>query len=234
MTETGTALSALPVELHPVLVSRIVGCAEDEQITVVSANLQHFDWVLFTSANAVSTFFELIQSHPRKIACVGPDTAAFAESLGQSVDFVATDHRGDAFANEFIGRFGAEPLSVLLPRPEKMGSHLPEILRNAGINVSEWVLYRTESIAPDLLPSLEFNETDLFAFLSPSGVRNFCGRYTIPPAAMTFAMGPTTAAELERFGLERVCVPDRFCREGLVDAIRAFLDNETDNPEVTP
>ncbi len=229
--ETGSALSSLPVELHPIAVSRIVRCAGKQELDAIARGLPAFDWVLLSSANAATIFFDLVSAPSGgpapKIACVGPDTAACVEKLGYAVDFVARDHRGDAFAEEFIHAHGSTPISVLLPRPEKMGSRLVEILAQSGVRVTQIVLYRTEPMPLESLPDIKFGKTDLFAFLSPSGVRHFFRRYSIPAESAVFAIGPTTADALEACGHRNVRIAEEFSRNGLVDAVRAFLDNES-------
>lgn len=228
--ETGSALAGLPVELYTIPVSRIVRCADEPALKTLSARIREFDWVMMTSANAASIFFEAVkfplEDVAPKIACIGPDTAACVEKLGYNVDFIAADHRGDAFAKEFVDAYGDTSLSVLVPRPEKMGSHLIKILEQSGIAVSPIILYRTEPVSLDAMPDMDFDQSDLFAFLSPSGVRHFFMRYSIPEDTTVFAIGPTTAAAVTERGHNNVRISGDSSRNGLVDVIRAFLDNE--------
>ncbi len=227
--ETDAALATLPLDIHPVPVSRIVRCACRRELAETAARMPRFDWLLLSSANAATIFFELVNIAPTafspRIACVGPDTAARVQALGYRVDFISPEHRGDAFAEAFAQAHGEEAVSVLLPRPEKMGSHLAERLHDAGINVSQLVLYRTEALSPDSMPDLHFDPADLFAFLSPSGVKHFLRRYAIPQGADVFAIGPSTAAALSESWKGSVHTAQASSRNGLLDAVRAFLDN---------
>ncbi len=229
--ETASALANLPVELHPITVSRIVRCADEHELNTITRGLPMFDWVLFTSANAATIFFDVV-SFPSggvstKIACIGPDTAACVEKRGHRVEFTAPDHRGDAFAEEFVRAYGSVAISVLVPRPEKMGSRLVEILAQSGVNVTQIILYRTEPMPLESLPDIRFEKYDLFAFLSPSGAKHFFKRYSIPAASSVFAIGPTTAAAVEECGHRNIRIAEESSRNGLVDAVRAFLDNES-------
>jgi uroporphyrinogen-III synthase len=235
-SDADSALAALPVEIHAVPVSRIVRCADNGQLAEISARVGEFDWVLLSSANAATIFFDLVDvplSGSPLIACVGPNTAACVRQLGYSVDFVSSEHRGDAFAEEFACAHGASPITVLLPRPEKMGSQLVERLTRAGIAVTQMILYRTEALPPESLPDLDLHASDLFAFMSPSGARHFGRRYAIPKGTAVFAIGPTTAAALVELGCDHVRTADEFSRDGLLDAVRAFLDNESQPEEET-
>ena len=235
-SEADSALAALPVDIHLAPVSRIVRCPDSGQLAEIGARIGEFDWVMLSSANAATIFFDMVdvpRSGSPRIACVGPNTAACVRQLGYPVDFVSSEHRGDAFAAEFARAHGASPISVLLPRPEKMGSHLVEKLSQAGIAVTQMILYRTEALPLESLPDLELRASDLFAFLSPSGARHFGQRYALPKGAAVFAIGPTTAAALAGLGCDQVHTADEFSRNGLLDAVRAFLDNESQPEDQT-
>jgi len=235
-SEAETALATLPVALHRVPVSRIVRCADPCQRAEIANTLSAFRWILLTSANAATVFFDLValpQSGSRPhVGCIGPNTADCVRRLGYTVDFVSPEHRGNAFAEAFVRVHESTPGRVLLPRPEKMASPLGERLARAGIEVTQMVLYRTEALPPESLADLDFNDSDLFAFLSPSGVRNFTRRYTIPQRATVFAIGPSTAAALAQLGYENLHTAEAYCRDGLLDTVRGFLDNG-DQPEET-
>lgn len=237
VSEAVSALAGLPVELHSVPVSRITPCQDAGELSRIAAGLNGFDWILFTSANAVAVFFSLlpapaVEPFPR-IACVGPNTAEHVKKLGRRVDFVSPEHTGDGFADAFARMHGAPPPAVLLPRPEKMGSDLVGRLTRAGVKVTECVIYRTEPLPPGQPPVPAFTHTDLFVFMSPSGARHFCRRHAIPAHAPVFAIGATTAGTIRELGCANVNVAEESSRDGLVDAIRRFLDNEHTNEEKT-
>ena len=135
-----------------------------------------------------------------RIACVGPNTAEFVERMGFPVALVSAVHTGAALAEEFIARHGADRPAVLLPRPDKVGSDLAARLDAAGIPVTQVILYRTDPLDPEAAQPMDFRDTDLFVFMSPSGVKHFTRLHTMPENATAVAIGPTTAAALAAAG----------------------------------
>ena len=227
--ETEAALAELPVEFHAVPVSKIVQVCRSEELDSIFARLHEFDWVIFSSANAASIFLGHLTPSPGefvpRIACVGPNTAAFVERMGYAVSLVSEVHTGTALAEEFITRHGQDKPSVLLPRPEKMGSDLAERLVAAGMPVTQLVLYRTDPLDAEAAQPLTFRDSDLFVFMSPSGVKHFVRLHPIPENATAIVIGPTTAAALAAAGHANVVVAGRACREGLLDSVRSVLNN---------
>lgn len=227
--ETDSALATLPVEFHAVPVSRIVQTCTPEALERVHARLDSFDWLLFASANAAGLFFGPLHPSARgkvpRIACVGPNTAEFVRRMGYPVALVSEIHTGAALAEEFIARHGQNHPSVLLPRPEKMGSDLAERLAGAEIPVTQVVLYRTEPLDPETAEPIAFSDADLFVFMSPSGVKHFTRLHPIPENATAIAIGPTTAAALAAAGHGKITVAARACRDGLLDTVRSILNN---------
>jgi uroporphyrinogen-III synthase len=232
--ETESALAELPVEFHAVPVSRIVETFHREELDGIYARLHEFDWVILSSANAAAIFLGHLTSSPGefvpRIACVGPNTADFVARMGYAVSLVSEVHTGAALAEEFIARHGKDRPAVLLPRPEKMGSDLVERLIGAGIPVTQLVLYRTDPLDPGAARTLTFRDSDLFVFMSPSGVKHFTRLHPIPETATAVAIGPTTAAALTAAGHANVVVAERACREGLLDTV-LFILNNSPQPE---
>ena len=229
--ETESALAELPVQFHAVPVSRIVQTCSREALDQVFARLDTFDWLMLSSANAASIFLGNLPASRRgavpRIACVGPNTADFARRIGYAIRLVSETHTGSALAEEFIARHGKEHPSVLLPRPEKMSGGLVERLTEAGIPVTQLVLYRTEPLDEDAAPGLLFRDSDLFVFMSPSGVKHFVRHHPLPEKATAIAIGPTTGAALAAAGHANVVVAPKACREGLLDTVRSILNNSS-------
>ena len=185
-------------------------------------SLGDFDWVLFTSQNAVRFFAQrcralgLMQSNDGwksaaarpLLAAVGPATAEAAAKQGLPVEFVASQFRGQALAEELAGRVAGK--KVLLPRSDRAGADLPAALRAAGAEVADVVAYQTslpESLAPDVADAIRRGEVDVVSFFSPSAfhnlveaigletLRNLSGRGALA------AIGPVTAGAIRDAGL---------------------------------
>ena len=227
--ETESALAELPVEFHAVPVSKIVQTCSQEALDRVHERLDRFDWLMLSSANAAAIFLGSLPAARRgavpRIACVGPDTADFARRIGHAVCFVPEIHTGAALADEFIARHGKGHPRLLLPRPEKMGGDLVERLTGAGLSVTQLVLYRTEPLDGEAAEKLSFRDSDLFVFMSPSGVKHFTRLHPLPEKATAIVIGPTTAAALAAAGHANVVIAPKACREGLLDTVRSILNN---------
>ena len=60
-----------------------------------------FDWLVFTSQNAVKAFFQQAKTNTGiSIACVGPKTAKLVESYGYRVNFIPETYTSISLANE--------------------------------------------------------------------------------------------------------------------------------------
>ena len=114
------------------------------------SNSSSFDWIIFTSENAVRAVVKRasvrgnlrnVAGRRSRAAAVGPTTAAAAERAGFSVDYRAKTHSGAALANELGERVRNQ--TIFLPRSDRANPDLPGLLRAHGAQVTEVVAYRT-------------------------------------------------------------------------------------------
>lgn len=181
--------------------------------------LSSFDWLVFTSQNAVHFFNKrkrevtggrlVNSSGPPKISALGNATAQAATKAGLPADFVATSARS---GTEFVSEFAplARGKSILLPQSDQAGDRIPGALRDAGAIVTSVVAYRTcmpESLDHAALARIQRDGADMIFFGSPSAFRNFAllvGEDTMKQLARNSAfgaIGPTTASALRDSGI---------------------------------
>jgi len=203
------------------------------------AGMETFDWVLFTSVNAVQAVErrgnELHGGLHRAVklpraAAVGPVTADSAEAAGFSVEYVAADHSGAGLARELGEELRNK--SVFLPRSDRANSELPAALRRCGALVTEVVAYR--NLPPSTMDretlhkSLE-DRVDSILFYSPSAVQNFLellGRErlgTLQGRVLMVAIGPTTANALSAAGIQRIARAADTTTKAIVEALEGHL-----------
>jgi uroporphyrinogen III methyltransferase/synthase len=188
--------------------------------------IETFDWVLFTSVNAVQAVERRgneLQRGPgsvRKLpraAAVGPVTADAAEAAGFSVEYVAADHSGAGLARELGEELRNK--NVFLPRSDRANPELPAALRRCGALVTEVVAYR------NLPPST----TDREQVHSPSAVQNFLellGRErlgALQGRVLMVAIGPTTANALSAAGIQRIARAADTTTKAIVEALEGHL-----------
>jgi len=180
----------------------------------------HFNWIVFTSANAVKAVIARSStldidlhrtSTPVRVAAVGPATRAEAERSGFSVDHVARSHLGVALAQELGERLRGK--SVFLPRSDHANPDLPSTLARLGAKLTEAVAYRTvRPTDSDRARATRTVQTDADAilFYSPSAVHNLTELLAptqlreLENHAALIAIGPVTAAALRESGVQRI------------------------------
>lgn len=203
-------------------------------LDAVLAELERFDWIFLTSANAVRALAERSATLGRslaqaagsaRIAAVGPATAQAAKEAGLEVGYVARTQHGAGLAEELSAE--VRGTRVLLPRSDRANPALPETLRRLGAQAVEVVAYRTLSTdgARKEIEALEKGEADAILLFSPSAVhhlRELLGSEGMKRLAshMVFAaIGPVTAGALRECGIAEPVVAGDASVKGIVEAL---------------
>ena len=172
--------------------------------------------------------------------------AATAASEGVKAPAVAVFGQVSAL-RERLRWFENRPLAgvrVAVTRARTQASELAARLRALGAAAVEVPAIRIVPLTGSV-PSLE--GYDLICLTSPNGVRVFFDRLRDAgldaralAGARVAAVGPGTAAALERHGITADIVPDRFVAEGLIEALaglpvrRALIARAADARDVLP
>lgn len=201
--------------------------------------LDQFDWVIFTSQNAVEACVRragaiAVSLKPAQstlnVAAVGPATANAASRGGFRVDVVAKQFRGEELASELANALSGK--RVFLPRSGCAGGELPTALAALGANVSEVIAYETglpKTIDRDVLSAVRSAKVDVLTFFSPSAFRNLADELglehmrSLAGRVALAAIGPTTAKAMREEGLHADIIAEQARPEALVAAIREFF-----------
>ena len=193
-----------------------------------------YDWIVFTSPNGVTAFFELFfklyddarEIGGAKIAAIGPATAQRVRDFHLHVDLQPEEFVAEAVVREFQKQGGVENLRILLARAEKARDVLPKQLSKLGAIVDEAFAYRTVAETRDDTGArrrLLEEGADLITFTSSSTVENFLALGLPWPKRMQIAsIGPITSKTARDRGLKVTIEAQRHDIEGLTDAIRRF------------
>lgn len=238
------ALEALGAE---VLLLPTVGFAAAEdpaELDAAFARIAEFDWILFTSQNAVRFFCRrwietgreraALGSVGGRAAAVGSATAHVLAAEGIRVDYVAQTQTGESLAAEL--RDAIRGRQVLLPRSDRVDDRLPSALREAGATVHEITTYRTlrpETLDAEILAGLRRAETAAIVFASPSAFHNLAAFVPLAELAALStqvqfaAIGSTTARALRAAGVRVAIESTHSSSAGLAEAIAKYYQRES-------
>ena len=211
-----------PTDLHD-LMDAIVG-------------LNSYDWIIFTSPNGVTTFFEyffkgfddLRDIGGVRIAAVGPATAQKLKDLHLKVDVMPEEYVASKVAKALAEFESVENLKMLLVRAEVANPELPAKLNEMGAIVDDVPCYKTVPETEDLTGAaakLQETGADWITFTSSSTVENFHARFNLPELVKKFpqiklaSIGPETSRTLVALGLKPTIEAKPHNIEGLVKAI---------------
>jgi uroporphyrinogen III methyltransferase/synthase len=192
-----------------------------------AARVGSFDWVVFTSANAVEPFCALLGDSRgfgrASVAAIGPGTAAALQRRHVVADLVP----GRAIGEALVEAFPAPPAGggrVLLPRAAVARDVVPDGLRAAGWQVDIVEAYRTVPASPNAEAIAAVRGADAITFTSASTVTNFlasAGLDALPP--VVGCISPVTADAATEAGVAVTAVAAEHTLDGVVDTVVAAL-----------
>ena len=203
------------------------------------ANLERFDWVVFTSGNAVDSFMgRLLASssdvralNSVKLCAIDAGTAERFHRFGIKVDLTPPESRAESVLQALLESGDVRDVCFLLPRADIGRDVIGDELRKRGAVVTDVIAYRTVAIDPEREDELDVyrmlldRRIDIVTFTSPSSVRSFAELYGADAAAdllhttSVAAIGPVTAEAAAQLGIECSIVPTHYTIEALCSAI---------------
>ena len=184
--------------------------------------LATYDWLLFTSANAVEQFLNRLRGAPcgAPIAVGGSSTAAKLMQHGLEASLVPKDFRAEGLLEAFPESLAG--IRILFPRAEVAREALPEELRRRGATVDIVTVYRTvRAHSGDIGKLFETERVDCVVFTSPSTIPE--DLKSLPAGTALAAIGPVTEEAAKLMGLRVDIVPEQSTAPALVDAIRRYF-----------
>jgi uroporphyrinogen III methyltransferase/synthase len=234
--ELSRRLRELGADVLEIPTIRITAPTHTDPLKDAILGLNGYDWLVFTSPNGVTAFFDLFfrgfddlrDLGGCRLAAVGPATAAKLKELHLKVD-VMPERYVAAEVADAIGKYmSVENLRVLLLRAEKANAELPQRLEELGAIVDDVAVYRTVPETEDAdgaAARLLAEGADWVTFTSSSTVEHFHARFSLPalkekfPELRLLSIGPETTKALEALGLR----PDAEARPHNLDGMVAAL-----------
>lgn len=210
----------------------------DRAIRKLSHPASSYDWLIFTSANGVTFFFERLKALGKdvrilkdiKLAAIGPATAKKLENLGLNVDYIPLEYRAEGVIEGFEKK-GVAGARILIPRAEVAREILPQKLAEMGAEVDLVATYRTvadDSVVKRVKEMLLAEKIDIITFTSSSTVKNFVqllkdinlSRWL--KKVKVACIGPITADTARELGIRVDAVAEEYTIPGLVKAIKGM------------
>jgi uroporphyrinogen III methyltransferase/synthase len=225
-------------EAIPAPTIRIAAPEDSAPLDRAVADAASFNWIIFTSANAVDSFMSRLTATADvrelkgvRICTVGPSTASRLLRYGVRADLMPAEYRAEALMDALRTAGPLRGKRVLLPRADIGRDLLVDELRQAGADVTEAVAYRTTLAqgdpgdGRDIYRMLLDGQIDAVTFTSASTVRNFVQIHGQEQAAdllrgtVVASIGPVTAEAAGQLGIATTVQPERFTIPDLVDSL---------------
>lgn len=194
--------------------------------------LSRYQWLVLTSQNAVSIFWEQLLGEGRdaralaglKVAAVGPATAGVLLEHGIAVDVIPNRFVAEGLLENLRERDDVSGKRVLYITAEGSRDVLPEGLKEIGADVVVVEAYRSivdGEGAERLARAIEARKLDLATFTSGSAVRGYVDAIGDELAAQVpgASIGPQTSDALHDAGIEVKIEAKESTLDGLVSAV---------------
>jgi uroporphyrinogen III methyltransferase / synthase len=220
---------------------RIVPPDDPQDLIDAILGLNVYDWLIFTSPNGVTTFFDyffktfddLRDIGGARIAAVGPATAAKLKELHLKVDLMPEEYLAKKIVSAFQGYESIDNLRMCLLRAQVANPELPRTLEENGAIVDDIACYKTVPETEDrhgTAARLLEAGADWITFTSSSTVENFHARFDLPKLLQQFprvrlaSIGPETSKALVALGLKPTVEAREHTIDGLVAALRGKVE----------
>lgn len=179
--------------------------------------------VIFTSMNAVAAL--PVATIDWKVYCIGHATQkAIEDKFGNHV-IAGTANNAGELADLIINDTSIK--EVVFFCGDIRRDELPEKLTASGIKVEEIIVYKTIAI-----PEKINKHYDSILFFSPSAVNSFFNTNTIDNTTTLFAIGKTTASEIQKFSNNKTITSGQPDKKAMLQQVLAYNNKPSTTIEV--
>ena len=218
--------------------SKILPMNEDALVQAVR-NLKSYQWIVFTSRNAIDLFFRTVRNENIdmrafghvKFAVVGRGTKEYLEQFGFYADFMPSEYTTDSLANG-LTKVVKPGEKVLIPRAKQGSKRLTEILLAADIKYTDLSIY---DVKAEQSKVSDIKGLDFLTFESGSGVRGFFETDADEKAEILnqfvypVCIGHVTADVLKEYGVVRALVANDYTADGICEILKEGGHNVSKN-----
>ena len=217
---------------EPILLPLIGIAPPDDKTPLINAAAQadRYDWIIFTSANAITAFFAELPDtgewfRPR-VATIGPATREVAEQYGFHVELTPEKYIAESLAEAFRP-YPLDGKRILIPSAAVTRDIVPNELRQRGAEVDVVEAYRNvipyeaaqqaQAIFQEPLP-------DWITFASSSAVDHLAALVPIETLNQIkiATIGPATSAAVQAQGLTVKTEALKHTIPGLIEAMQNY------------
>jgi len=194
----------------------------NEQITSLILNSKN-PAVVFTSANAVKVIKEYLHQGDThyipnwNVYCISGKTKDSLEPHIYEKNIIEIGKDAAELAQKIID---AGVKEIIFFCGNKRRSELPDILNHAGIQVKEIIVYETVQT-----PVISTTDFEGVLFFSPSAVKSFFSMNKVSKNTTCFAIGNTTASEIEKYTNNKIIVSPTPNQEMMLETIIFYYAN---------
>ncbi len=203
------------------LIETVEKVSKEEQTYL--RNLSKYQWLIFTSQNAVSSFVTKCERYrirvpvKLKIAVVGEKTAALLKQHGFKIHFMPSVFSADVFVKEFSLADGEKALFLR--------GNMAKNTIHEGTGADEWIVYETKICEDYLQPlqeSLKEEKQPIVLFASPSAVDVYA-KHIVPNVDWCFvkcaSIGHVTTAALAKYGVAPIVQPKIYTMQAVIEQL---------------
>ena len=215
------ALGATTVTLPLITTSAI---NKTELLQKVSTN--NFNWIVFTSPNAVKFFFESIapKNITSKIAAVGSKTKEELEATGLTIDFIPTQFTAKQLAIEIPTEKGE---SLFIPRSNLAKNDAVAILEKRKCKIETLAIYENTSVnhSKEELITISNQLIDFITFTSGSTIKAFTQLGIEITNEKVICIGPETEKVAIQNNIIVTATANPHTIDGMIEAIKKSSTN---------
>jgi uroporphyrinogen III methyltransferase/synthase len=193
------------------------------------SNIEKYNWIIFTSQNAINIFFEELFAFGKdsralgntKIAVIGRASGDELKQYGLIPDIVPKKFVAESLLEEFE-KHNVANQKILLPCSADARMTLKDGLTKMGAVVDRIHIYnaaKPSHIDEAMIKNIK--DADMITFTSSSTVTNF---FSICPEtnAAIASIGPVTTDTIIKHGFKPSVVAEEYTIEGLVEGVVGF------------
>ena len=242
LSEALIRMGAEPVE------APLIRIEEPDDWSAVDAalsNISSFNYVVFTSVNAVKAFFDRLKRNGLdsralaglSVAAVGQNTSGVLSKYGIEADYCPDVFSANKLVETLVESNNLKGSRILFPASDLAGPAVTEGLSRAGAFVTRVSIYRTvmeNVLSAEIVSMLENQKIHVAVFASSSTVSAFTRAVRsdkliqLTKGIRIVCIGPTTADTAIEAGLSVDIVPNQASIPALVEAIISLRQAATD------